>query len=152
MDLEETSRMPRSIALASLLAAASLLACPSGALAQTPQFTFTVPVDLKNLPPEIDSYSVSCEIEDGSARILGGGSKNGTIAGGSFRGDVVVTINVAAPKDPSTAQAYGCVLRLWGKVGGTITQFIDNSNRASFPLAAGATYKAAATGTFPRGK
>lgn len=118
---------------------------PAHAPAAGPHFTFTVPLELNNLPPEINEYSVRCTVIAGVG-LLARGETRGAISSGRFRGDVVVNVTVPEPaRNPSDATAYKCGLHLSGvndlNVSATVPSnrfsYMDDSF-TRFPLAPGA--------------
>lgn len=119
---------------------ATLLLLASATLAvatDTPQFTFTVPLDLNNLPPEISNATVECFVykHDPSTEHTRA-STDQPIHGGAFHGDVTVRITVPTLSNPADYDRYNCGLYL----GGTAGVFVD-SGGARMPLAAGALFR-----------
>ncbi len=150
--------------LTALLAGIGALAFAAPTHAQLPpgpHFTFTVPVRLDKLPPEILRYSVSCAVlSPGSSGIMARGETNVRlgegvpITGGSLNTDVVVPVTVTDPlADPSLATEYICSLYLMGVAppGGppsaSIT-YLDDSN-TRFPVVAGRLFRQSYRGTLP---
>ncbi len=122
-----------------------------------PHFTFTVPVRLTNLPPEVQQYLVSCAVRAGpAAPIMGGGASLGAISGGSLNADVVVNVTANALADPALATYYQCEVALSGPKppgsppgGDLIIQYLGPS-LTRFPLLAGAPFRQLTAGAIPR--
>ncbi|MCX5762083.1 MAG: hypothetical protein NTW72_11395 [Gemmatimonadetes bacterium] len=126
-----------------------------------PHFTFTVPVRITNLPPEIQRYSVQCAVFPTGGTLMATGQAPAPSAEapplrGGLVADVVVQVTVTNPLlDPALATEYSCSLFLYGVAPGSpltaasSTVYMDNAN-TRFPLAAGALIKKSATGPIPR--
>jgi len=120
---------------------------PTVAAATEPHFTFTIPLELNSLPPEVTGYQVSCAVLAGLS-MIGSGETSGPISGGTFRGDAVVTVMVTGINpDPSRATNYSCGLHLTGVIDisrpdqtGNRAVYMDDSN-TRFPLATGAPFR-----------
>jgi hypothetical protein len=131
-----------------LFAAFLAIAAVSDAHAQDTEslFTITVPVELRNLPPVITRYSVTCSTHSPKEQITTGRTE-GTFSGGSFIGDVVVeTRRVRAFADPNTATEYSCALFLTGSDG----RVYMSDAAVQFPRADGAPYRRRVGGALPR--
>ena len=98
-----------------------------------PHFTFTVPLQLSNLPPEIDSYSIGCSVFPSGGILLGTARTRGTISGGAVNTEVVVSVTANPVSDPALASEYSCSLHL---DGARQSYMNDSVNR--IPLAPGA--------------
>jgi hypothetical protein len=140
---------PFCIALA---ACGAFLSVPG--LAQ--QFTFTVPVQVSNLPPTVELMRVTCGLYYGTPlRTIGDPATRETIvtipqvpsaAGGTvgeFSGDVVVVQNVRPGLDPALVTHYSCRGLFQGTEGGAVVGYFDTTNPDSprFPLADGAPFR-----------
>ncbi len=80
-------------------------------------FTFVVPVDVSNLPPEIGSFHVSCAVGTSAAGgILQSAFTNVTVRDRGYRGDVTVDVNVA-PARRAEATHYQCEIRDFNAAG-----------------------------------
>lgn len=120
------------------------------AAADEPHFTFTVPLALSNLPPEVNGYRVTCVVtQSGAGGIAGRGETSGPISGGGFSGEAVVPVAVAAPGNPGLVDEYYCSLHLTGTLDGRRHNFMDDSY-TRFPLTAGAPFRQRASGPLPR--
>jgi hypothetical protein len=131
-----------------LLAAFVALAAAGAAEAQAtdPLFTITVPLELRNLPPVINSYSVSCSVNSPKEQVANGATR-GTITGGSFIGDVVVeTRRATAFAEPTSATEYSCGLTL----NGSDSRVYMSDAAVRFPRADGAPYRRRVVGALPR--
>ncbi len=111
------------------LIAAILLGLSTGA-AWAADFTFTVPVQLSNLPPDSRSGVVSCSLHTSAvgtprAGTVGVGNGNGffTPVGGAYRGEVTVTANANPGVDPATVTHYSCGLAFVATLRGRDQQF-----------------------------
>lgn len=127
-----------------------------------PHFTFTVPLRLANLPPEVMRYSVACAVTAGPGsgimargETIQRGIEGVPISGGSLNTEVVVNVTVTNPlTDPGLASEYMCSLFLYGVAppgsppSPSIT-YIDDTN-TRFPLTPGAPYKQRLRGSIPR--
>lgn len=87
-------------------------------LARADDLTFTVPVKVYQLLPEVSRIRVTCEInvrKDGEALIEGGrGMKDLPIDSktGNFEGKVAIGVNARPGVDPGAINAYRCWLNL----------------------------------------
>jgi hypothetical protein len=132
------------------------VAAPSQAQTPSPQFTFTVPVRLYKLPPEIRSYSVTCMLRAGrNTAVLGaGGTDLVAVSGGTVNTDVVVNANTNTLVDPASVGYYSCSVGLFGVApagsapGPTITYLEYGNTR--FPLASGAPFRQTTEGPISR--
>lgn len=116
-----------------------------------PHFTFTVPLQLANLPPEIRQYEVQCAVSTASGPewyIVSGNTRR-DIVGGAVNTEVVVPVTVGRFQDPGRAVEYSCHLFLHGVLEGTSWVFMDDAHTV-FPLAAGAPSRRYVRGTLPR--
>lgn len=144
--------------LTGVLLVAGAMASAAPARAQVPagpHFTFTVPVRLVNLPPEIQRYSVICMVSAGPrTATLGSGIAGAAVSGGSLIADVVVNVTANTLADPALATEYSCSVALYGVApagsppGPTITYLEYGNTR--FPLAPGAAFRQTITGPIPR--
>ena len=82
---------------------------------QAEDFTYTVPVELHNIHPDLDTLIVDCHVftalrtaRIGSGRVLIPLVREGAAMG--FSGDVVVAFDVDVGLDPSLARSYQCSL------------------------------------------
>lgn len=121
-----------------------------------PHFTFTVPLRLANLPPEILRHGVFCSVmaEPGSGIMASGETvqRGVFISGGAVNTEVVVNVTVTDPlRDPARAITYLCKVELYGTnpTGGPSVVYLDDSN-TRFPLAPGAPFKRETRVPIPR--
>ncbi len=144
---------------------AMLAAAPARAQVPSagPHFTFTVPLRLFNLPPEITGYHVACTVSGGpgTPTIMGRGEVDrrgwGTsptiaITGGTLTADVVVPVTVTdAFRDPALATTYGCYLTLTGSPPPRTVVGLNYMTSAgtSFPTAPGTLVRQGTIGTIP---
>lgn len=77
--------------------------------ARAEDFSFTVPFDAMNLPPEIRFLRVTCTVWEGGTPI-GSGQHRVPISGGIARGEAVVTFNASRGEDPQRATRWTCGL------------------------------------------
>jgi hypothetical protein len=126
-----------------------MFAAPLSMAVDGPHFTFTVPISLTNLPPEINRLRVSCAVSRTGEGIKGRAEATRTVSGGAFSGDVAVPITLAAPNNPALVDNYSCSVHLSGAIEGRPYDFLDDSN-TRFPLAPGAPFRQASRGALPR--
>jgi hypothetical protein len=134
--------------LTNIISAAVLAVVATSAVADGPHFTLTVPLALNNLPPEVNSYQVSCSVLQGLT-MKGSSQTSGPISGGNFSGNVVVAVTVPPANNPALVDSYICSLHLNGTLAGRSYTFMDDSN-TRFPLAAGAILRKFVESPFPR--
>lgn len=119
-----------------------------------PHFTFTVPVRLANLPPEIGQYAVNCSVGTARSLTMATGTTFADISGGSLNADVVVNVTVTTARDPfahpANATNYSCNVVLTSARGAPHLQYLPDNGAPNFPLASGAPFKFWARGTLPR--
>jgi hypothetical protein len=110
-------------------------------------FTITIPLQFSNLPPNVNGFLGGCWIYTNEPR-LGGrsiGANNATrvdIAGGAYRGDLVLRFNAAPGQDPAAATHYECTGHFVGTDRGATVHYFTTSfgPEVRFPLAAGAPF------------
>src|SRR3989344_4043384 len=114
----------------SLLAFAAIVLSFASGPTWAADFTFTVPVELSNLPPDSRMGSVSCALRTsavGTPRSgtvgVGNGRGTFTISGGAYRGEVTVTANANPGVDPATVTHYTCGLAFYATLRGSDHQF-----------------------------
>src|SRR5690242_12552087 len=75
-------------------------------------FNFVVPVQIDNLPPEVDVVNLVCLVYGGGVEIGQGGATPTSmrLVGGAFHGDVTVSFNAYSGRDPHAATDYECNL------------------------------------------
>ncbi len=98
-----------------LLIALFSLAAPAQGTPGTPSFTFTVPVHVSNIPPEVTRVVVICTLFN-HATGLGVDTVTVPLTAGSFSGNLTVPVAVSgvsgrAP-DPSMVDYYGCGIQM----------------------------------------
>jgi hypothetical protein len=127
--------------------AAALVISPAPARAQSYDFTITVPVNLSGLPDNITAFVVTCYIVGdvsvmNTSDIIASAMKS-TPVHGSFRGNVVLTMNANPGKDPALARKYKCGGSVQGTLRGAVgVGFFPTgpTSTPSFPLVAGAPF------------
>jgi len=134
----------------SLLAFAAIVLSFASGPTWAADFTFTVPVELSNLPPDSRRGVVSCALRTsavGTPRsgTVGVGNGHGlfTISGGDYRGEVTVTANADPGVDPATVTHYTCGLAFYATLRGSDHQFAYWYTAApgpALPLAPGAIF------------
>jgi hypothetical protein len=129
---------------------------PSPASAQ--QFTFVVPVEVRNLPSNIDRMNINCTLYYGTPlRTIGErrtygstqitipqvpGPTGGTV--GQFIGEVTVDHNVMPGFDPTLVTHYWCTMNFQGSEGGAGVTYFDVTRpdeSPRFPVADGAALR-----------
>ncbi|MCX5763710.1 MAG: hypothetical protein NTU67_03660 [Gemmatimonadetes bacterium] len=79
--------------------------------AMAADFTFIVPVDVSNLPPEIVSFNVQCAVSTAATGgILQTAFTNLVVRNRAYRGDVTVEVTVI-PSRRAEAAYYKCEIR-----------------------------------------
>jgi hypothetical protein len=86
-----------------------LVAALLGTNAQAEDFSFTVPFDATNLPPEIRFVRVACSVWQGGTPI-GSGQYRVAVTGGMVRGEAIVAFNAVKGQDPKRATRWTCGL------------------------------------------
>lgn len=82
-------------------------------LRQIAQFTFTVPVELINLHPDIVEGKVKVEVKDARATVLiASAEKKFRIVNGNFKGNLVLAFRALPGKRPDLAGFWGATLFL----------------------------------------
>jgi len=118
-----------------------------------PHFTFTVPLQLANLPPEISRYAISCSVGAGSDLTMATGTTIAAISRGAVHADVAVNVTVTTARNPfahpANATNYACELLLDNGNDVTNLRYLLLGT-ANFPLAPGAPYRSLLRGTIPR--
>ncbi len=122
-----------------VLVLVSALATPAAAF----DFTFTIPVQFTNLPPEVTQFLVGCYVQVPSGATVGQGSRMIPITGGGFTGDVTLQFNANTGMDPATATRYQCSGYFFGSGPTTsvVPHYFETSYGPRFPLAAGAPFR-----------
>ncbi len=119
-----------------------------------PHFTFTVPLQLANLAPEISQYNVNCSVGTARSLTMASGTTSGAISGGAVNTSVVVNVTVTTARDPfahpANATNYRCNVVLDNGRGVPYLQYLPDSGTANFPLASGPVFKPWALGILPR--
>ena len=131
-----------------LLAAAAVALCFAPVLARAVDFTFTVPVELVNLPPDSRSGIVCCSVHTtpiapGTSPVgVGSGCGFFTIAGGAYRGEVTVAADANPGVDPATVTHYSCGVAFNATLRGSDHQFAywSTAPRSTLPVAPGAPF------------
>ncbi|NOX82452.1 MAG: hypothetical protein GXP06_05605 [Alphaproteobacteria bacterium] len=120
------------------------------AAASAEDFTFTVPVSVSNLPPEIVSMRVSCSTTaapENGRRMIGSEAVVVEITEGGFSGDVVVAFDATLRAERHLAVDYSCRINQFNAafvpgVGGRVyyTSYAATRPDSFFPLASGAPF------------
>lgn len=118
-------------------------------------FTFTVPVQVSNLPPDSTRVGVSCHLYTNAAARPGGRGHVGSlygfaaISGGAFRGEVTAASNANPGVDPATVTHYSCALGITARLRGRDHTFLygDSAAPSTLPLAPGAPFTPQVVGT-----
>ena len=101
-------------------------------------FTFTVPVDFSNLPPDVTHATIGCSAyRSASGGGVGAGGRNITITAGAYHGDVTMRFDAYPERDPATATHYACTALLMGS-GDVI--YARAGETPTFPLQPGAPF------------
>jgi hypothetical protein len=103
----------RPLIALTLIALASFSKAPQGTPG-TPSFTFTVPVHVANIPPEVTRVVVICFVFN-YAQTIGADTVTVPLTAGNFTGNITVPVAVSgvsgrAP-DPSLVNRWGCGLQ-----------------------------------------
>lgn len=101
-------------------------------------FEFTVPVNLTNLPPEVERVSVCCRVTQG-ARALSNGicSSSQAVSGSSYSGEFRINVDLFPREDPASAEGYYCYALLQANVEGSTLRLSPVSRDGSIPLESG---------------
>jgi hypothetical protein len=81
-------------------------------IAYSEDFTFNVPVDIKNLHPDLKKGAINCTIHNKSKQWIGQSEKYFDIINGSYSGTVVVKFNTTPPSNNVNAYYWACALYL----------------------------------------
>lgn len=98
-----------------------LLVLAAATAARAEDFTFVVPVALKDLHPNITQGNVACIVSKAAGNpsaqvnVVGGGNTSFDITGGRYSGNVTVKFDAKSGYDPAEAARYRCELRLKGR-------------------------------------
>ena len=123
-------------------------------------FNFTVPVQVSNLPPNVEELTIVCTALTpvavrGSATAtnfesVGSASVRVAIASGGFHSDVAVRVNASQGKDPRNATNYRCEGTFKGQERGAVAYYFPGGKQQppAFPLASGAPFSLS-TGDLP---
>jgi zona occludens toxin (predicted ATPase) len=124
----------------------------SAAAIRAEDFNFTVPVQVSNLPPNVEELTIVCAAlapaaTSGAANhvnfeTVGYASVRVTIAGGAYRNDVAVRVNASPGKDPRMATQYRCEGTFKGRERGAVVYYFSGGKQQPpvFPLAPGAPF------------
>jgi hypothetical protein len=111
--------------------------------ASAADFTFTVPVAIASVPPEITQFTVECVVTgETTASTVGIGRTTTPMSGGAFSGDVTVEVTASGGADRARASRYMCKLWLSARNPSTreiVTYYINGigGGGPTFPLATG---------------
>lgn len=115
--------------------------------AHAAQFNITIPIQVSNLPPNIDGMLLFCSVMTGEPRLggryIGIGRKRVNITGGAYRGNELISFDVNAGQDPALISHYECTGTFTGTESGATVHYYNDSfaNSPRFPLAAGAPFR-----------
>lgn len=106
-------------------------------------FTFTVPVAIASVPPEVNQFTVECNVGgETTTSTIGVGRTTTRMSGGAFSGDVIVEVTASGGADRASATRYQC--RMWlgardPSTGAIVTYYINGigGGGPTFPLATG---------------
>jgi hypothetical protein len=109
--------MIRTALLAGAVAIALCGAASAQAQERPPDYLFNVPVDVRDLPPQLTNLFVICALRTSGDGFAGGGITNVEITSGGFQGIVEVAVN----RNPDVAgdpASWRCFLQLRGNING----------------------------------
>lgn len=111
--------------------------------ASAEDFTFIVPVQLSNLPPEVDEMRVGCAAlilptASAGARMVGSRTLRVPISGGAYSGDVTVSFDASRPEDLPLVNGYSCEINSFSAGH---TSYYAGQPARMFPVSPGATYR-----------
>lgn len=134
--------------------------------ANAADFTITVPVDIRALPPEVTEVGVTCvaarwpsgsTTSAGSRTIASFPHEMRRVSGGAYRGEFTVSGNAGPGVDPAQATHFDCELQLQSTLRGVPTLMSGHNRMAdgvlitgNLPLADGAPFLVRVTGALPR--
>ena len=120
-------------------------ACLSGGAAAAADYTFTVPIEVSNLPPNIIQMKVTCMVTQGrenTYKMIGSGFVMQPVRDHGFSGDVTVAFDANIPAERTLAKDYECQINSFWTGGNRL--YYSNLARTQpdrfFPLASGAPY------------
>lgn len=122
--------------------------------ANAAQFNITIPIQVSNLPPNIDGMLLFCSVMTGEPRLggryIGIGRKRVNITGGAYRGNELISFDVNPGQDPALVTHYECTGTFTGTESGATVHYYNDSIGGSvrFPLTAGAPFRLK-TGVLP---
>jgi len=98
-----------------LLAVIAIVGSAGTATSQTKHFTFSIPVEVEGLLPDVFVFAY-CQVYTNSTRttLIGHGNGDGEEpidSDGNFSGTVVVSFDAIPGKDPAAGTYYRCILR-----------------------------------------
>jgi hypothetical protein len=125
------------------------------AIQYQPDFKFTVPIDVKDLHPDIQAVRVECVASTDEHSPYGGvtiGKKHRdfTLVNGSYRGTAIISFDANPGKEPGRAKGWACSMRFIKTNGQELshTQYCVDPVYAQYPCQAGAPIRALVTGSF----
>ena len=101
-------------------------------------YTFTIPVELSTLPPEVNRFHVACWVYAPSWNTIGRQMTN-LPSGGNFHGNISVEVNAGPGRNPAELTHYECKGSFTGNVGGQSVHFFSYTS-PTFPLAPNAPF------------
>lgn len=122
-----------------------------------PHFVITVPLLLRNLPPEVNQYEVRCTVSGpdstGRPTSMGEGAATGSIPPGELRVEATVDVFLRDPTQTAFVQVrgYQCELFLNGTASGHTQRYLGGTGSAQMPLAPGAPLNTSVRGPMPPG-
>jgi hypothetical protein len=108
------------------IAGLALLAGFSGPLAAA-DFTFQVPLDVRNMPAEVTEGQVQCDVDFGGGDLVSGQQFFGVDSLGNFQQTISVPVTVQPDRNPALARGWICQLMLRDVDG----DFLDPGDLAS---------------------
>lgn len=119
----------------------AIVALSIGHSAYAAEYVFRVPVDLRDLAPQLTQLTIQCYLRRANGTNLGVGAATAQITGGSFQGLVTVEVSRTAGVTELPV-SYECALGLNGTV--------DGANRIWGPDSSGSVNRLVYSGPTPR--
>jgi len=92
--------------------------------ARSASYNFTVPVDLKDLPPEIKQVEVSCSVRAGAVALATSSARR-PVSAGRLSGDVEVGVSTN-PSDKRVPTQWSCAMNLIGQTAGKDNKYVPS--------------------------
>jgi hypothetical protein len=113
MDLTRRIQMGRGIKMkktTALCLCISFAIVLGAAAAQAEDFTFSIPVELSNMHPDVHTGRIYCRVKDEGRHEVASGGANFRLSGGSYHGVVTVAFDGSDPSRVVNAHSYTCTL------------------------------------------